>query len=105
MHEKVDGVDVGKHPLMTQMLKGAFNQRLPRPKYGSIWNVDQVLSLFKNDGPSDSLSLRSLTTKTVMLMALARPCRGADLAALDLNSRSYVPEGVAFKSIHLSKES
>ena len=71
VHEKVDGVDVGKHPLMTQMLKGAFNQRPPRPKYGSIWNVDQVLSLFKNDGPSDSLSLQSLTIKTVMLMALA----------------------------------
>ena len=105
VHEKVDGVDVGKHPLMTQMLKGAFNQRPPRPKYGSIWNVDQVLSLFKNDGPSDSLSLQSLTIKTVMLMALARPCRGADLAALDLNSRSYVLEGVVFKSTHLSKQS
>ena len=63
-----------------------------------------MLSLFKNDGPSDSLSLQSLTIKTVKLMALARPCR-ADLAALDLNSRSYIPEGVVFKSTHLSKQS
>ena len=25
VHEKVEGVEIGKHPLMTQMPKGAFN--------------------------------------------------------------------------------
>ena len=44
IHEKVDGVEIGKHPLLTQILKGAFNQRPPKPKYSSIWNVDQVLT-------------------------------------------------------------
>jgi len=76
IHEKVDGVEIGKHPLMTQMLRGAFNQRPPRPKYKSVWEVDQVVSTFRSEDPSDSLPLQSLTIKTVMLMALSCPCRG-----------------------------
>ena len=40
-----------------------------------------------------------------MLLALTRPCRDADLAALDLNNRRYIPEGVVFPPSHLSKQS
>lgn len=49
--------------------------------------------------------LKTLQSKTVMLFALTRPCRGADLAALDLNNRSFCPEGVIFNPSHLSKQS
>ena len=61
--------------------------------------------MFREDGGSASLSLQDLTIKTAMLLVLTRPCRGADLAALDLRNRSYVPEGVVFQSCHLSKQS
>ena len=64
-----------------------------------------MLMMFKNDGHSTSLSLQDLTIKTAMLLALTRPCRGADLAELDLSNRSYVPEGVVFQPCHLSKQS
>jgi len=67
------------------MLKGAFNERPPRPKYESVWRVDQVLTMFQKDGNSPSLSLQDLTIKTAMLLALTRPYRGADLAELDLS--------------------
>ena len=40
-----------------------------------------------------------------MLLALTRPCRGADLAALDLDHRVFTPEGVVFQPVHLSKQS
>ena len=105
VHEKIDGVEVGKHPLIARILKGVFNNRPPRPKYNSVWDVNQVLSWLKSIGPSESLSLRDLTIKTTMLLALTRPCRGADLAALDLTNRKYIPEGVVFSPSHLSKQS
>ena len=35
VHEKVDGEPVGQHPLVSQVLKGAFNERPPRPRYHS----------------------------------------------------------------------
>ena len=31
IHEEVDGYPVGQHPLVTRMLKGAFNERPPLP--------------------------------------------------------------------------
>jgi len=105
VHEKIDGLEVGKHLLVVRMLKGAFNERPPRPKYESIWKVDQVLTMFENNGHSTSLSLQDLTIKTVMLLALTRPCMGSDLVELDLNARSYVPEGLIFQPSHLSKQS
>ena len=86
-------------------MKGPFNERPPRPKYHSVWDVDLVLNMFRRKGPSTSLPLEDLTIKTAMLFALTRPCRGADLAALDLNNRSVCSEGVLFAPSHLSKQS
>ena len=103
VHEKIDG-EVGKHPLIARILKGVFNKRPPRPKYISVWDVKQVLAWFKSIGPSESLSL-DLTIKTTMLLALTRPCRGADLAALELTNTKYIPEDVVFSPSHLSKQS
>ena len=88
VHEKIDGVEVGKHPLIARILKGVFNKRPPRPKYNSMWDVNQVLAWFESIRPSESLCLRDLTFKTTMLLALPRPCRGTDLAALDLTSKN-----------------
>jgi hypothetical protein len=70
-----------------------------------VWDVGQVLDMFQSQGASENLTLQELTIKTVMLFVLTRPCRGADLAALDLRYRSYLPEGVVFKPGHLSKQS
>ena len=61
--------------------------------------------MFRKNGPSNGLSLEDLTIKTAMLFALTRPCRGSDLAALDLNNRSFCPEGVVFVPLRLSKQS
>ena len=85
VHEKVDGEEIGKYPLITHVLRGVFNKRPPRPKYTTIWDFDQILTWLIKLGPSESLSLQDLTIKTTMLLTLTRPCRGADLAALDVN--------------------
>lgn len=89
---------------MSRVLKGDFNERPPRPKYHSTWDVNLVLELFRKEG-IPSLTLQKLTFRTVMLFALTRPCRGADLVALYLNNRAFHPEGVVFNFSHLSKQS
>ena len=103
VHEKVDGEPVGQHPLVSQVLKGAFNERPPRPRYHSTWEVNLVLDMFRSESVPSSLTL--LTFRTVMLFALTRPCKGADLASLDLNNRTFCPEGVVFNPTQLSKQS
>ena len=56
-------------------------------------------------GGNDSLSLAELTRKTVMLLALTRPSRSADLSQLHLKFRRYLPEGVTFQPTKLAKQS
>ena len=96
---------MGQHPLVSRLLRGAFNERPPLPRYSSFWNVDIVLAHLRGLGGNGSLSLKDLTLKTVMLMALARPARSGDLANLDIRHQSITDAGIVFQPRHLSKQS
>ena len=67
--------------------------------------MNQVTTYLGNLGKNSSMSLQDLTGKTVMLMALTRPSRSADLSQLNLRFRRYLPEGVTFKPTKLAKQS
>ena len=85
MHAHVDGVSIGQHPLVSRLMKGAFHERPPLPRYVGTWDVATVLThLKRHDLHSSDLSLLALTLHTVMLMALVRPSRSSDLSKLDL---------------------
>ena len=105
VHDAVDGVEAGKHPMVSRLLKGAYHVRPPLPRYTSTWDVEVVLHYFEGLGPSSSLSLKLLTFKLVMLMVLTRPSRSADLASLQLDRRRFKPEGVVFLPATLTKQS
>ena len=83
-HENMDGVSVGSHPAVTRLLKGVFHSRPPQPRYASFWDVGMVVQYIKKLGPNNDLNLKQLTMKTVMLLALTRPSRSADLSKLDV---------------------
>ena len=103
-HKKVDGNDVGQHPTISRLMKGIYNNRPPLPRYVNTWDVQTVLDYLKRLGSNGSLSLKLLTLKTVMLLALTRPSRSADLFQLDLDARHFRPEGVEFLPKHLAKQ-
>ena len=105
MHEKVDGYEVGQHPLVSTLLKGVFHQRPPQPRYSETWDVNVVATYLESLGENETLPLPVLTHKTVMLLALTRPSRSADLSQLDLTGRRYLPEGVVFPPTKLAKQS
>ena len=105
VHERIDGYTVGQHPLITRLMKGVFNDRPPLPRYTCTWNVQTVLSYISSWGSNDSLSLKQLSWKTAMLLALTRPSRSADLSQLNLSGKQYKPAGVAFKPSSLAKQS
>ena len=101
----MDGYLIGQHPLITRMLKGVFNGRPPVAKYSAFWNVGVVLRYLKGLCGNGTLSLRLLTIKSAMLMALTRPARSVDLSKLDIRARSFSEAGVTFTAQHLSKQS
>ena len=105
VHDRVDDMDVGKHPLVARVLKGAFHARPPLPRYTTTWNVQVVLDCISKWGDTHSLSLKLLTYKLVMLMALVRPSRSADIASLTISKCQFKPEGVSFLPSDLAKQS
>ena len=102
-HEEVDGTRVGQHPLVTRFLKGVFNSRPPAPKYMATWDMDKVLLYIKNLPSNEGLSFTLLSQKLAMLMALANADCCSDLAALDLDFRTFQQNWVRFVIPGLTK--
>ncbi len=86
LHDPIEGRQVGTLPLVSRFMKGIFELRPPQPKLCSIWPVSKVLSHFAELEPLDSLSLKALTLKLIILLALTSAARAHELAALNLTS-------------------
>ena len=52
----VDGMSIGRHPLVVRFLKGVFNPRPPVPRYNEVFDVSIVLRFLKTLSPVASLS-------------------------------------------------
>lgn len=103
-HEPVEGVPLGQHPLVTRLMKGVSNSRPLCPRYASIWDVDVVLKYLLTLGENKDLSLKTLSKKLVLLLALTDASRCSELHALDLRFRVFKPEGVFFTLSSLTKK-
>ena len=60
--------------------------RPPVPRYSTIWDVSVVLRCLLSLSPVKLLSLKILTLKTVMLIALTTGCRGNTLNKLNIDN-------------------
>ena len=83
-----DNVVFGKHPLVVRFMKGVFNQHPPQARYSCTWDVAEVLPWLRTLSPVKFISLKDLTFKLVMLLALVSAQRCQTLHALDLNCLS-----------------
>ena len=74
----------GKHPFVTQLLKGFFNSRHPQPRYSGTWDVQTVLAFMVSLGPNNLLSLKLLSQKFRVLLGLNSMERVSGIVAHDL---------------------
>ena len=65
-------------------MKGIFELRTPEPRLCSTWSVEKVLQHFASLEPLGSLSLKDLSLKLTILLALTSTARAHELAALDI---------------------
>ncbi len=86
---------VGQHPLVCRYLRGIFNQVKPVPKYSTIWPVDKVLHYLKVLFPLEQLSMKDLTFKLVMLIALTTGQRCQTLTLLDVSEGNMQKDKIA----------
>ena len=99
----IDGFQVGQRPLVSRLLRGVFNSRPPERKYSETWEVSRVLSYVRSLGSNEALSLKLLTTKLVVVLALVLASRCSDLIRLTLKGRKYSAGGAELQCNGLSK--
>lgn len=80
-----DNCDFGKHPLTVKFMKGVFKLRPPKCRYSFTWDVKIVLDFLRLK-INRTISLKELTLKCVMLIALCTGQRAQTLAAIDLDN-------------------
>ena len=96
---------VGTHPLICRFLKGVFNLRTPLPRYKIIWDVGPVFKLLRNMSPAKSLSLKKLTLKLCMIIALTSAQRVQSLKYMNLDHFKLKSNSVTFYFEKLIKQS
>lgn len=100
-----DGGSFGNHPLVSRFLKGVFESRPSLPRYKDIWDVSVVLDYLKTLPPLEELSLKDITHKTVLLVALLSGQRCQTVHALTVSGMRITNDTVHFEIAKLLKTS
>jgi len=83
-HDPVGSTELGSLPVVSRFMKGVFKSKPPKPKYCCTWNVQTALSYLESLEPLEDLTLKQLSYKTVLLLALTSAARAHELSSLDL---------------------
>lgn len=89
--------DVGKHPLVVQLMKGIYQGKPPIPKYNATWDPSVVINHFVSTA-GRTISLIQLARKTVTILALTTLTllRCSELNSIQLDSVSFSATKVFF---------
>ena len=101
----VDNILVGQHPLVVRFMKGLYNLRPPKTRNVCVWDVSVVLLYLKKLSPVNMLSLKELTCKLVMLIALTNATRSQTICALNIDSMEKCRDEFVFHINKLLKQS
>lgn len=104
-HPPIDGVVIGKHPLVSRLMRGIFNSRPPQPRYSYAWDVGRVLEYIRSLGENKVLTLKDLTHKLATIMALANASRASEIHTLNVKYMRMVSSGVEFNLAQLTRTS
>ena len=82
--------------MVSWFLKGVFESRPSLPRYKDIWDVSVVLDYLKALPPLEELSLKDITHKTVLLVALLSGQRCQTVHALTVSGMRITNDTVNF---------
>ena len=91
-----NNMSFGTHPMVCRFLKGVFELKPSLPKYKNIWDVNTVLAYLSNLHPPPGLTLKDLTFKTTMLLALLSGQRCQTLHLLSVSNMVLKDDSCVF---------
>ncbi|XP_032456026.1 uncharacterized protein LOC100678277 isoform X1 [Nasonia vitripennis] len=95
--------DLQHDPILHRCFKGIFRLRPTAPKYFKTWDVNVVLDKLASWFPLDSLSLKLVTEKLVMLLALGTGFRAQTLSLIKIEEISITSSTVEIKVYKTSR--
>lgn len=101
----VNNLPVGQNSLVKRFMKGAFNMKPSFPRYTFTWDVNLVLKFLKSMDNFDNITLKWLTFKLVMLVALVSGQRCQTLHCLNLDNLDIFSDKAIFHITELLKHS
>jgi hypothetical protein len=101
----VNNLPVGQHSLVKRFMKGAFNMKPSFPRYTFTWDVNLVLKFLKSMDNFDNITLKWLTFKLAMLVALVSGQRCQTLHCLNLDNLDIFSDKAVFHITELLKHS
>ncbi|XP_046545628.1 uncharacterized protein LOC124255761 [Haliotis rubra] len=100
-----NGVPIGQHVLVKRFLRGVFNCRPALPRYKQTWDVKVVLDYIEEKGSNTELTLKELSLKMTMLLALVTGQRSQTLRYLSIDNMIKCEKKVIFRLTELLKQS
>ena len=80
------GHTLGANSLVSRFMKGIYELRPSIPRYKTIWDASIVLRFLTTLSPVKFISLKKLSYKTIMLIALVTACRADTLFQLNIDN-------------------
>lgn len=84
-------------------MTGIFNKNPPRPRYMQMWDVNKVLSYIIGMENNKDLSLKEISMKLCMLMALASASRSSEIHKFDFENMNITEDEIIFTLKSLTK--
>jgi hypothetical protein len=101
----VNNLPVGQHSLVKRFINGVFNMKPSFPRYTFTWDVNLVLKFLKSMDNFDNITLKWLTFKLAMLVALVSGQRCQTLHCLNLDNLDIFSDKAVFHITELLKHS
>ena len=89
-------VDIVENRIVSRLLKSFEKKRPTVPRYSVTWDVNKVLTFLKSWYPLKSLTLKQLTLKTCMLIALCSSDRAQTIHQMRVDRCVTTARGVEF---------
>lgn len=87
---KLDDISVGSKSLVKRYMKGVYNIRPTRPSNSWTWVVSLVLQQFRKWSLVKTLSLKILTLKLTMLIALKKSTQAQSIHFIHISNMRHV---------------
>lgn len=102
-HNPINSVNVGEHPRICSLMTGVFNLRPTKPRFTFIWDVQVVIDHLNTLSNNEGLSIKILSHKLAMLLALTSASRGSEVCYLNMDHMVRSQDSYVFTLDKLTK--